>query len=286
MILVFGATGKVGSQVMARLVGARVPVRAFVRELAKGAQWAKAGAELAQGDANDAGAVARALSGVDAVFLLSQANGEQESGIVEQAVRAGVKRVVKLSTMSAGLDAPFPMARLHAAVEDKLRESGLGWTILRPGMFAQNLLQFADAVRTGGAITGAYGEGKVAPIDVRDIAEVAIAALTQPGHDGAVYTLTGPEALTFAQMARKLTAAAGREIAYRDVSIETLRQVMTVQLEKAGVPLRILDELTARQKHIAAGNGAHVSADVEKVLGRKARSFDEFARDHAAVFQS
>lgn len=285
MILVTGSTGTIGQEVVARLSARRVPFRAFVRDAAKGARLFGPGVELAQGDLDDGGAVARALAGVDTVFLLTAANPAQELGLIEQAVRAGVRRVVKLSSLGASLDSDISLARGHAQVEARLKASPLAWTILRPGMFAQNLLHDAGSIRAEHRFVGAYGEGRVAPIDARDIAEVAVAVLTQGGHDGHTYALTGPELLTYRDLAARLSTAVGSPIAYVNVPIEGLREGMKKAVAAGRLPAWLAEDLVKMQAALAQDTQGSLSDDVSRVLGHAARSFDEFARDHAAAFR-
>jgi uncharacterized protein YbjT (DUF2867 family) len=284
MILVTGATGKIGPEVVARLSAKGAPVRAFVRDPAKAGRLLGPQVALAQGDLDDAAAVERALQGVDTLFLLTAANPKQELALLDQAVRSGVKRVVKLSSMGASPDSPISLARGHAEVEARLRAAPVSWTILRPGMFAQNLLMNADTIRGEGRFVGAFGEGKVAPIDVRDIADVAVAALTEDGHAGQTYTLTGPTPLTYADLASALSAATGKPVSYVDVPLDAIRDNLQKAVAAGHLPAFLADDLVKMQGNIARGGVAQVTDDVSRVLGRPARPFSDFARDSAAAF--
>lgn len=280
MILVTGATGKIGSEVMARLIEKRVRVRAFVRDRSRGEAWQRAGVELQVGSFEEGGALDRALTGVQTLFLLSPARVDAELDVLARAADAGVTRVVKVSAAGAAADSPYPLARAHFQVERRIAELRLAGTILRPGMFAQNLLGFADSIRRAGRFFGAYGQGVIAPIDTRDIADVAVAALLQPAHAGSTYTLTGPATHDFRELASKLSAAVGRAIEYVDIPSSALRE----QLANQGLPSHVIEELVVRQADIAAGKAGQVSDDVTRVLGRPARTFDDFARDYANAF--
>ncbi len=284
MILVTGSTGKIGQEVVSRLLDRHAEVRAFVRDAAKGARLLGPKVQLAEGDLNDAASMERALLGVDTVFLLSNANGAQEMALIDQAVKAGVKRLVKISSIGASPESAISLGRTHAEVEAKLRASPLAWTILQPGMFAQNLLMSAQTIRGEGRFFGAYGEGKIAPIDVRDIAEVAVLALTTEGHEGKTYRLTGPEALTHRLLAEKLSAATGKKIEYVNLPADVVREGMKKAFAASGMPLWLADDLVKMQEGIASGGAGMVTDEVPRLLGRPARTFDDFARDQAAAF--
>jgi uncharacterized protein YbjT (DUF2867 family) len=279
MILVTGATGKIGVEVVRLLGEAGAPARALLRSPEKAKGWQ--GIEVVEGDLDDAASVVAALRGVTRVLLLTAAgNAAQELRVIEAAKQAGVEHVVKISSMGASAEGLSRLARGHAESEAALKRSGLGWTILRPGFFAQNLLAFVPAIKARGRFSASVREGKIAPIDARDIAAVAVKALLEPGHRGKIYTLTGPVALSYAELAAKLAAAIGRPVAYVDLPPSETREALV----HAGMPGWLADDMLALQARIASGDASTVVGDVAAVLGRAPRSFDDFARDHAAVF--
>ena len=188
------------------------------------------------------------------------------------------------STGKIGQEVVSRLLDRHAEVEAKLRASPLAWTILQPGMFAQNLLMSAQTIRGEGRFFGAYGEGKIAPIDVRDIAEVAVLALTTEGHEGKTYRLTGPEALTHRLLAEKLSAATGKKIEYVNLPADVVREGMKKAFAASGMPLWLADDLVKMQEGIASGGAGMVTDEGPRLLGRPARTFDDFARDQAAAF--
>jgi uncharacterized protein YbjT (DUF2867 family) len=279
MILVTGATGKIGVEVVRLLGEAGVPARALLRNPDKAKGWK--GIEVVQGDLDDAASVAAALAGVDTVLLLTAANAKQEKAVIDASVRAGVKKMVKISAMGASPESPIALARGHAESEAALQRSGMAWTILRPGMFAQNFLAFAPSIKAAGQFSASVKDGRVAPIDARDIAAVAVKALVEPGHEGKTYALTGAEAITHAEMAEKIGAAIGKPVRYVDVPLEETRAAVT----RAGMPAWLVEDMLGFQSAIAAGGAGGVSGDVERILGRKPRSFDDFAHDYAAAFR-
>jgi uncharacterized protein YbjT (DUF2867 family) len=279
MILVTGATGKIGQEVVRLLGDAGAKARALLRDPQKGAAWK--GIEVVRGDLDDAASIRAALQGVDTVLLITAANAKQELLVIEEAKRAGVRRIVKVSVADARRESRVALARGHAEVEEVLRRSGMAWTILRPGTFSQDFLRSAPFVKAEGRISASAGEGKVALIDARDIAAVAVKALLEQGHEGKTYHLTGPAAISYAEATAKLSAAIGKPIRYVEVTPAETR----AELVRVGIPAAYADDIVVFQAAIAAGRSGEVTGDVEAVLGRPARSFDDFARDYAAAFR-
>ena len=200
MILVTGATGTVGSKVVRRLLTAGERPRAFVRDQDKARERLGEQVEHVLGDLNRPETIEAALAGVDRLFLLTTQSAHQpewESAVIQAATRAGVGQIVKLSVFRADERSPLQIARQHGQAERALEQSGLAYTIVRPVFFMQNLL----AMLRDGAIYTAAATGRVAMVDARDAAAVAVAALTKDGHLGRTYTLTGPEALSFDDVA-------------------------------------------------------------------------------------
>src|SRR5262249_50937076 len=145
---------------------------------------------------------------------------------VDAALRAGVKHIVKLSQYHASSDSPVRFLRYHAAVEQKVRDSGLAYTFLRPNLFMQSLLAFREPIMMQGAFYAAVGNAKVSIVDVRDIASTAVAALTEDGHEGKIYDITGPESLSHYEMAERLSSAIGRPVQFVDVPPESMREML------------------------------------------------------------
>jgi uncharacterized protein YbjT (DUF2867 family) len=283
VILVTGATGKIGSEVVQRLSAKGVAVRALVRNPDKAKNWK--GVEIAKGDFDDISTVDAALKGVDTLFLLTIANPKQESAVLEAGKRAGVKRVVKISALGADTASKLTLARGHGAVEEQLRASGLKWTILRPGMFTQNFLNYADTIRSQGQFFGSYGEGKVAPIDVRDIAEVAVLALLDGKHDGKTYALTGKDLITHADAATKLSAALGKPVKYVNLPLAATRKALEEGPGRAGMPAWFIEDLLLMQDNTAQNRSAMTTNEFEQLTGHAPRTFDDFARDYASSFR-
>jgi uncharacterized protein YbjT (DUF2867 family) len=282
-MLVIGATGTTGSEVFRALAATGAPVRAFARDAEKARAMLGASADIAAGDLSDPASLDAALHGVRAVFLASADDPRQvelQGHLIQAAKRAGVRHVVKLSMMDANPSCPVTIGRWHAQTEEDLRRSGLSFTFLQPGFFMQNMRMFRDSIRGASAIYAPAGEAKIAFIDARDIAAVAAVALAEPGHEGKTHVLTGPEALTFSQAAAQLSAALGRTVSFVDVPPEAARQAML----GGGLPPWLVGDLLVMFQEYKRGWRETVNDTIATVTGRPARTFAEFARDHAREF--
>ena len=268
MILVFGATGTVGNELISILSGDDVPAIAVTRGPApprprRGVRWVQA-------DLAAPASVEGLFSGVRSMFLLTGNHPDMarlQIAAIDAAARAHVEHVVKLSALGASDHSRLPIGRAHYEAESALMASGMRWTMLRPHVFMQNLLGQARAIAHEGRIVGGSGDGRIPFIDTRDIAAVAAVALTRPGHDGQKYILTGPEALSYSDIARILSGVIGRPVEYHDFYDEA----------------RDRNTLAAHQR--AGGKTAMVHDTVRRILGREPRSFAEFAKDHAHIFR-
>lgn len=282
-ILVTGATGTVGSEVVRQLAASGVRVRAAARSLPRLTMVAP-GVEFVAIDFRHSGTLARALAGVDRLFLLTpleECMVEVGRAAVEGARAAGVKHIVRLSAFGAGENEETELARVHRIVEELVEVSGIAFTHLRPNSFMQNLLSnFGELIRNEHAIYMPQGEGRVSMIDVRDIAAVAVAALSGEEHAGRAYELTGPEALSAAQVAEVLSDTIGQHIRYFDVPESAMRTALS---EKDMSPW-IVDVIMELYAVSRAGLAARVTDAVQEVLGRPPTSFRQFVRDHAGAF--
>jgi uncharacterized protein YbjT (DUF2867 family) len=280
MILITGATGNVGSELVKELSRRGETFRAAYTSKEKAEKAQSANVEPVVADFAKPETLASALAGVDRLFLLS-ANPPSESAVVRAAKKAGVKHVVKLSVIGAP-DEGFAIGKLHRAVEREIEESGLDFTFLRPNGFMQNLAnQQAASVKGQGAFYFPAADARISHVDVRDIARVAATALTGSGHAGNAYELTGPEALTYADMAAALTRVLGTPVSYVAISDADFRRA----LEGAGTPPPVVEALVDLFAFYRRGGAARVSADIEKVTGKKAVSFEQYARENVAAFR-
>jgi uncharacterized protein YbjT (DUF2867 family) len=276
VILVTGATGNVGRPLVGLLSDAGVPFRAFVRDPERARAALGPTVESAEGDFAEPATLDAALGGVERMFLLS-GNSELETGAVEAAVRAGVGRVVKQSALGVGL-APPPF---HRRIEEALERSGLGFTHLRPTAFMQTLAAYLPAlIDAGGTFRLPAGAGRVAWVDTRDISAVAFRALTEDGHEGETYPITGPETLSMAEVAEKLSVATGRPIRYEDVPPDAARELMV----QNGLPPSFAEFLVAFYGLVNEGATDFVTETIPRVTGAPGRTFGAFAEEHASSF--
>jgi uncharacterized protein YbjT (DUF2867 family) len=278
MILVIGATGTVGSEVVRQLVAVGERPRALVRDPTTARQRLGDQVELVEGDLDRPETIAAALAGVDGVFLLTTQSSRQpewERAVIQAAARAGVGQLVKLSVFRADEQSSLQVARQHGQAERVLAQSGLAATILRPVFFMQNLFGMVH----DGAIATAAGDGQVAMVDARDIAAVAVATLTGGGHAGKTYTLTGPEALSFDQVASILSRQTGRPLRHVRVPPDKVR----VALQGRGMAAWYADDMATLHGMLAAGYEQVVTDDIHTVTGRPPRTLAQFAGDHAGV---
>ena len=268
---------------MRLLAEAGTPARALVHSPDKAAPIKRLGLEVAVGDFEQPDTLDAAMAGCDQLFLLSPPTPrqpEQEQQVIDAAKRAGVGHVVKQSVPGADPGAGIVFARWHAQIEQYLAKSGLPHTLLRPNYFMQNFLMSAQPVAEQGVLYGMTGEGRVSYIDTGDIAAVAAKVLTSPGHEGQAYMLTGPEALTAAEVAERLSAAIGRPVRYVNLPPDAFGQA----LAGAGMPGWLVDGVVEGNTLLAAGHGATVTDEAARVTGRPPRTFDQFAADHQAAF--
>lgn len=281
MILVTGATGTVGGEVARQLIAAGIRPRLLVRDRKKAREF-EGKAELVQGDLTKPESLDAALEGVEKLFLVSSGvdGPTQDRNATAAAKRAGVKHVVKLSVIGAEEPA-ITFAKWHAEGEKALLASGLKWTLLRPGSFMSNALFSVETIKSQGVFHDSQGEGRYAPIDPADIGAVAVKALTAPGHEGKAYPMTGPESFTLAQQAALLSKALGKPVKYVDVPPEAARQGML----SAGMPPAYVEALVDLSAFLRSGKADVVLPTVEQVLGRKAGTFEAWARRHAAAFR-
>ncbi|MDB5528325.1 MAG: NAD(P)-dependent oxidoreductase [Devosia sp.] len=284
MILITGATGNVGSEIIKLLSAKDIASRAMVRS-AKGAEKLAGlpGVTPVTGDFDDAASLEVALAGIDTAFLLTnsseRAEGQQLT-FVAAAKKAGVRHIVKFSQIHANAASPVRFLRYHAAVEQAIRDSGMAYTFLRANLFMQEFLSFRDPITQSGQFFAPIGDGRVSLVDIRDLAAVAVAALTEPGHDDKTYVLTGPEALSHAEIAVKIGAALGREVSFVDIAPGQMREALV----GFGFPHWQADGVLEDYAHYQRGEAADASTDIATVTGAPARSFDVFIGDYAKRF--
>jgi len=282
-ILVTGATGTVGRDVVKLLSQKGAALRAGVRDQAKARPRFGDDIAFVTFDFENEGSFAGALDGVAKVFLLPPLLPNQvklTNRFVNAAKRAGIRHIVKLSAIGVDDGTQATPIKWHAANEQHIRESGLAFTFLRPNSFMQNFMTYFPP--RDGTIYLPWGNGKASLVDTRDIAAVAAEALTSDGHEGKTYTLTGPAALGIAEVASILSETAGREINYIDVPESAARDGML----QAGLPQWQVEPLLELHATNKQNRWTALTADVQKVTGTPPIDFAQFARDHAEKFRA
>jgi uncharacterized protein YbjT (DUF2867 family) len=284
MICITGAGGTVGREVIQQIELARVPFRAayFSKE--------KVDAALANGldaviiDYNHPETLRAAFQGCDRLFLLgpNALNQTQlELNAVEAAKAVGVQHIVKQSVMGAE-DEAFSLALIHRPVEEAIEASGMAWTFLRPNSFMQNVVTFmSETIKAESVFFSASGEAKIAHVDVRDIAAVAVKALTEPTHAGQAYTLTGPEAMSYDELAQELSAVLGRSISHISLSPEDLKHGMLAE----GMPEAIADRMLDLERYYREDQASRITNDIQQVTGQEPRRFAQYIRDYGSLLQ-
>ena len=281
MILVTGATGKVGSEAVRVLRQQDAPVRALVRDPAKAQYLAAAGAELAVGDFDDPLTLKQAMHGVTSVLLTSPGGKPaQELHVVDAAAEAGVGHVVKL-TSKASPDSPIARQRWHAEVEKGLAASGVPHTLLRSNAYMQNTMMVAPTIAKTSSFASSIGAGRVGMADARDVGAVAASVVADPtGHAGKTYWLSGPELLTYTDVTDVLTQLLGRTVTFLPRS----RDEDEAEMVSAGLPQPVAAMNALALSLFAQGDAEWLSPDMETLLKRPARTYQQFATDHLAAF--
>jgi uncharacterized protein YbjT (DUF2867 family) len=285
MILLTGITGTTGKQVLKLLSGKNVPLRALVRDPDKLGELSVSNIEIIQGDLEDEVAVENALKGVDKAFLL-MANVEQqlenEKRFIDVASRLNISHLVKLSASGADSNSAVALKRYHGESEEYLAQSGLGYTSIRPDFYMQNMLHSAGSIVAEDRFYLPFRKGETACIDVSDVAAFVAAILTEAGHEGKTYYITGPEIFSFYDLAAQMSDVLDREITYVDLPAEEFRS----QLLNWGSSDWYVNAVMDMFELIAQGKGAQITDTFQKVIGRAPRPFRQFVQDHAAVFSA
>ena len=282
MILITGASGNAGAEVLRQTVKTGAKIRAAFQSPEKAAT-APSGVEIAIMDYRQPETIRQALDGVERVFLVAPVVPnipELENNVVVEAKKSGVRHIVKFSALG-GRESTFP--RLHTESEDRIKASGLPYTFLRPNGFMQNLIIYnLGTINSQNAFYGSQGDAAVSYVDLRDVGALAARVLTEPGHEGKAYEITGPTALTNRQMAEILSDDIGRTITYVDLPSDQFAAGMRA----AGAPEFNIKGLVDLNALYAAGKAQRISRDFEDVMKRKPTSFEQFSRDHVDAFRS
>jgi len=284
MILITGASGNAGGAVLYEVLKSGSGVRAMVRskeDIAKVPQ----GAAAVVADFADKQSLGRALEGVDTVYLVCSPVRELvelESNMIDACREAGVKHIVLNSALGAG-DFAKSFPSWHRKVEDKLKGSGMDYTILRPNGFMQNLIAyFAPSIRAQGAFYQSTGNAKISHLDLHDIAVAAARILRSPSqHTGKIYELNGPEALSYAEVAEKISKATGRTVQYVDIPPDAQRKALL----DMGMPDIMVSALLELQEYYVSGKASKVDGMLESLINRAPTKMDDFLKEFADQFR-
>jgi uncharacterized protein YbjT (DUF2867 family) len=286
MILISGATGTIGSEVLRLLARRGVRLRAMTRDPARLRLPGEDGIDAIRADFEHPDSLRRALAGVDSVFLLTAPGAwvpEHDLAMIHAVRSSGVRKVVKLSAIGGGedgTDGNTRPAEWHDPGERALAASGLAWTALRPTSFASNALHWAAVIRAGGPVPNMTGTGTQGVVDPRDVAAVAVEALLTDKLDGAAHTLTGPELVGVPDQVAQLARELGRPVDTVDIPPDAIRQ----QMVAAGLDPSVIDVAVRGYELVRAGGNAVVTDNVERILGHPARAFRTWVRDHRDAF--
>ncbi|MFE2505285.1 NmrA family NAD(P)-binding protein [Streptomyces rubiginosohelvolus] len=279
MILVTGATGAVGREV-AGLLAAAGPVRILARRPERLTVRGD-GVEVVEGAYGDRPALDRALEGVSSLFLVTNSPTDpDDERVAGAAAAAGVRHLVKLSMMAVeepGAD-DF-ITRWQRRNEETIRASGVPWTFVRPRTFMSNTLSWAPGIRSAGVVRALYGDAPVACVDPRDVAAVAVAALTGAGHEGRTYAVSGPEAITAREQTAQLSRVLGRPLRFEELGLDAAHKALLAKYPRPAAEAFL--ESAERQR---AGAKAAVVPTVEELTGCQARPYRTWAADHADAF--
>jgi len=281
MILVTGATGNIGSQLVNLLVTKGAPVRVISRDEKKVSHLDPA-VQRVIGDRHDPSVVRKAVQGADKVFMLAilfDKNHEADRLLIEEAKQAGAKQIVMISSATVRLEDNF-IGRLHREKEELIEQSGIPWTFLRPGGFMSNSKQWADTIKSQSKVFNPMGEGKTAPISPYDIARVAAVVLAYPGHEGKVYELTGAELLSTPEQVEILSKVIGKPID----CVDTPAEVAAERAIASGLPEPLVKSLAELWVLARKGTDRLRTNEVERLTGQPAQTFETWSREHRSAF--
>ncbi len=285
MILVTGSTGNVGSKLLTELLTRKATFRALARKPEDVARLKAQGVDAVLGDITERASIRAAMQGVSHLYILTPSNpelAETEGMLVDEAKQAGVQHIVKHSVLGADVDAICPFTSIHAQGEETIQASGIPYTFLRLNSFMQNFVtSHARSIVAQGTFYEPLADARVSHVDTRDIALAAANVLTEAGHEGRAYDITGPEALTDTQIAEKLSTLLGKQITYTPVPDEAMRQ----QLLSAHLPEWYADSLVKLYQFYRQGGGASVSSDLEQLIRQKPRTMDAYQQENVAAFK-
>ena len=279
-ILVTG--GNIGNLVAEELASRSFAVRVLAKTVKQNPKWEKAKIEQIAVDMASIPSMLPAFEGVDRFFSVTPfVENLAELGVntIQAAKQAGVRRIVRSSFIGAS-ESWIALGRAHKAVEQAVEASGIPYTILRPNTFMQSYAMNSLSINSDSAFYMPQGEGRVSLVDVRDVAALAVAVLTQEGHERRIYDVTGAEALSNNDVADKLSLTLGKQVHYVDVSTAQAEQSM----RDAGLPAWMVSSLLELFQFSKRGDAAHVSDSINKILSRSPLTFEQFLQDNRELF--
>jgi len=284
MILVFGATGKTGKEIIKQLLALKVPIRVLIRDHSKASYFQNQGIDVVIGDANNVNDVTLALKQVEKVYIVvanGKNQGSQEKLITDCAVQAKVKLLVKQSSLETTIYPNNPIPKSHLESEQYIKQSGLNWVIIRPTFFNQMLLMCAHHIKIHNTLHFPMSNGCVVATDVRDVAEVAAKVLTGSGHINKIYNICGSELLSFNAIADLFSKVLKRKITYINYPINDYKEMLETRLDdkwRVDAVCKELQSLSACSVNYAQSN------DVPELLGREPITLEQFIEDHKDAF--
>lgn len=285
MLLLTGATGASGSFIASEFVRHQVPVRVLVRDKAKAKPLDNIPTvELVEGDMSNRSSLGAALDGVDRALMISTSTMdmvETQCTFIDASKAAGVRHIIKFSGLDARPETTFPFGRMHKDIEQYLEASGITWTHLRPTGFMQEYLRETPSIVHQGALYLALGETKLNPIDLADVGKIGFRLLQDGGHEGHRLHATGPESLTMAEVADRVSQAIGKHVRYVPISPEQRRQALIAH----GVPAQIADALDKQvHERLHGGLESEVDLSTHRLFNIRPTTFLEFAQRNAEAF--
>ncbi len=277
-IAITGATGNIGQLVVPALLKAGAEVKALVRDPKKAEKLKEQGVEAVVGEFTDAEAVKHVFDGAEAILMIAPPGPEaarQMSVLISAAKASGNPHVVRMSAIKAATDAPTANGILHNESDTELMESGLAYTILRPHFFMQNILMAIPTIQKNGQMYWGMGDGKMGMVDIRDIADVTIRILLAGGYQGEILSPTGPESITFSQVAETISKHLDKEVSYIQLTYEQVKQgILEMGWGEWGAQV-----MYDYSKAYSEGWGDFTTDDVEKVTGNRSRSIEQFVSE-------
>ncbi|MFK8049587.1 MAG: NAD(P)H-binding protein [Halioglobus sp.] len=284
-VLLIGATSSIGEELLRLLLKEYIKIRVLIRKPEMVSQFEAMGCEVFLGDIRKLESYTSALKNVDKLFCVYPDSPDRftvERDLIDEAVRMNVGHVIKVSAYAAGLEPPVSFGILHAQADGYLQQSGLNWTILRPYAFMQNALLVADLIVQRRILLGPFGNARVSFVDAWDIAVVAKNVIVEAGYENKVFELTGPEAITYGDMAKTLSGQLGHRIRYLALPFWLIR----IFMKRSGMSDWELSQMKDLVKMIRANGESNVTDTIQNVAKQPPRNFETFVENHTRFFKA